>query len=206
MKVKILITGFEPFFVRPKNPSWTAAQRAVQKNKEAGEPYDMVCYQIPVLWHGANGKDGAWEAIQAAVRQEKPDCLICMGESAGIKEIHFETIAINKAGDVKDNADQQFECSQTGEVEIEKSGNASKRTTLPEQVISEYNRLYPNHTPVQTSDNAGRYLCNFVFYKSLTGYSDTQIPHRGFIHIGSEEQADDVSLLIQLIAKVVQEK
>ena len=92
MKTKILITGFEPFFGRAKNPSWTAAQRALQQNKDAGEPYDMVCYQIPVLWHGANGKDGAWEALQAAVRQEEPDCLICMGESAGIKEIHFETI------------------------------------------------------------------------------------------------------------------
>lgn len=206
MKTKILVTGFEPFFGRAKNPSWTAAQRAVQINKEAGSPYDMVCYQIPVLWHEANGKESAWEAIQAAVRQEKPDCLICMGESAGIKEIHFEMIAVNKASDLKDNADQQFERSQIGEVEIEKGGNASKRTTLPEQVISEYNRLYPDYTPVQASDNAGRYLCNLVFYKSLTRYSDAQIPHRGFIHIGSQQQADDVSLLIQLIANAVKGK
>ena len=79
MKTKILITGFEPFGGSKTNPSWTAAQKAVEENKKAGEPYHMVCREIPVLWRAANGKPGTWEAIQQAVKEEKPDCLICMG-------------------------------------------------------------------------------------------------------------------------------
>ncbi len=203
--MKILITGFGPFPGVSKNPSWTVVQKVVEENKKAGSPYEMVCHQIPVLWHDADGELGSWPSIEAAVKAENPDCLICLGAEIGINEICFETVAVNTADTLKDNAGNQFKPHQTRDVDIETDGPSNKRTTLPEQVISEYNRLYPHppHTPVVPSTDAGTYLCNFVFYKSLVDYSDAQIPHRGFIHVGSDEQAADAAHLIQLIAQAI---
>lgn len=203
--MKLLITGFEPFDGKKTNPSWAVAETSVQYHRDHGNPeIEMVCREIPVEWQTT------WTAISKAVEEIQPDCLICLGFAGGSNSIRIETCARNEAIADKDNCGNYFDKNQQKiqkKVPLEPGQTQTYPTTLPvEWLIKAYESQKPKpNDPIITSDDAGGYLCNLAFYKTMAHLS--QIKYRGFIHVGESQTIDKSgSLVIQLIANWVYKK
>lgn len=200
--MKLLITGFEPFDGDETNPSWAIAQECVKYHLAHGNPeIEMFCREIPVEWQTT------WTEISKAVEEIQPDCLICLGLSSECKGIQIETVARNEAKCYTDNCGEYFDKNQgksgrTVVLEPEKSETYS--TTLPvEWLIDAYNSHNPKPiNPIITSDNAGGYLCNLAFYKTMAHLPE--VKYRGFIHVGKLKTIEkSAAIAIQLIANWV---
>ncbi len=203
--MKLLITGFEPFGGDPINPSWAVAQASVKYHLAHGNPeIEMVCREIPVLWQTT------WTAISKAVEEIQPDCLICLGFSEKDKSIRIETCARNEAICCTDNCEEYFDKYQetsSEKVALEPNKPQFLPTTLPVvDLIDAYKSHNPKPSdPLITSDDAGGYLCNLAFYKTMAHLP--QIKYRGFIHIGKSKTIEESgAIAIQLIAQWVLEQ
>ena len=158
----VLVSGFGPFGVNARNPTGEVA-RALDGRVIGGVPLSGI--ELPVEW-GA-----AFEALQKAAAATRPRALVMFGV-ADRTGVSVETTARNWRGARADMSGQ-------GAVEpgpIEDAGPASLNTTLPETLAAAVSPL-----PCTPSDDAGDYLCNFVFYRALR--SLPEVPMRGFVHV-----------------------
>ena len=83
--MKILLTAFEPFAGERVNPAMEAA--ALLGDSVAGAK--LVCISVPVVF----GK--SVDVVTAAIRREKPDAVLCIGQAGGRFELTPERVAIN---------------------------------------------------------------------------------------------------------------
>ena len=92
--MKILVTGFEPFGGEDINPSWEAVERL-----RAPEGTELVKLRLPVVFREAG------ELLAAAMKRERPDLVLCIGQAAGRAAITPERLGVNLMGaSIPDNA------------------------------------------------------------------------------------------------------
>jgi pyroglutamyl-peptidase len=190
--INLLVTGFGPFQVFDKNPS---ADLIAAINGSKFLNVDIRGIVLPVSWQDA------WPLIQDAVETFKPKGLLSFG-LAPEPCIRFETTARNYIDFDRDVNGFVPQNNHTGL--ILPDAPSIYQSTLPFEWLLEgfsYIDKSANPTtkplPTRFSNDAGGYLCNFVFYKMMHFYQET-IPFRGLIHIpayGSwssfEEFSDD---------------
>ncbi len=196
MKPKILITGFQPFDGAKTNPSWEAAKR-VQK---AGSPFaEIICREIPVMWHEGEIYKSTWQAIQDEVKWIQPDCLISIGQGPSNT---IECTGINKAIVYHDNEHKYYN-GENGEkpLETDKPMSFSIPATLPcNWLLENFPFGESNIARLNRSDDAGGYLCNIALYMPLIHLN--QIAYSGFFHTNeTDESINGVVLAIQMIAE-----
>ena len=162
----ILVTGFEPFGAQSKNASWEAVKRL--PDTIAGHTVKKL--RLPVVFGAAS------DAIKAFAELERPAFVFPVGEAGGRRFITPETTAVNRRCAVPDNADY---CPQQGAPCVP-GGAESLRTPVPVGKIAK--RLQAAGYAVEPSDNAGTFVCNDTFYRTLHSLAD-----RGtvidFIHV-----------------------
>ena len=158
----VLVTGFGPFGVNARNPTGEVA-RALDGRRIWEVAVHGV--ELPVEW------DAAFDALQGATAAFRPCALVMFGvaDRAGVS---VESTARNQRGARPDVQGRGGELA--GPIEAE--GPARLATTLPESLAAAVGPL-----PCTPSDDAGDYLCNFVFYRALR--SLTEVPLRGFVHV-----------------------
>jgi pyroglutamyl-peptidase len=164
-----LITGFEPYGGRGRNPAGEIATR-LDGSEVAG--VRIVGRNLPVAF-------AALDAIVAATLAEvDPSIVISLGLCPGEAVIRLERVAINVADfDIPDNQ---------GMVLIDRpldAGDAAARfATLPLRPIQA--ALLAAGIPARLSSSAGTYLCNKALYKFLGAIerSGKAVPC-GFIHL-----------------------
>ena len=83
--MKVLVTGFEPFGGETVNP----AQQIVERLPQQVAGAQVVRRIVPCVF----GR--SIEAVRQAVEQERPDVVICIGQSGGRDAICPERVAIN---------------------------------------------------------------------------------------------------------------
>lgn len=166
---KLLVTAFEPFDGETINPSLeTIHHLAGIKFEEAR----VETLELPVDRHRAI------EIAAAAIRENRPDIMIMLGEAHDRFRINPERIAINVDDfRIADNAG-----NQPIDEPIIEGGPVAYFSTLPVRAIT--NRLLEAKIPAAVSNTAGTYLCNRIFYSVMhliaTEGLDTQA---GFIHL-----------------------
>ena len=158
----VLVTGFGPFGVNARNPTGEVA-RALDGGRVWGVALHGV--ELPVEW------DAAFEALQAAAAACQPRALVMFGvaDRAGVS---VESTARNHRGARPDVRGRGGDLVGP----IEAGGPARLETTLPASLAAAVGPL-----PITPSDDAGDYLCNFVFYRALRSLLD--VPLRGFVHV-----------------------
>lgn len=164
--MKILVTAFGPFDGRSENASSLALRELKMAFPEIHTrilPVDSVI---------------APARLKQALLVIRPDALILLGEAAGSKSIRLETTAWNELDfKIPDIAGRQPEG-----ISICPSSPTILRATLPMKKLQ--SRLETNGHEVILSNNAGRYLCNQVFYVALDWLRVRAIPcPAGFIHL-----------------------
>jgi pyroglutamyl-peptidase len=164
-----LVTGFEPYGGRGRNPAGEVAAR-LDGSEVAG--VRVVGRNLPVKFAALD------EAVAATLAEVDPAAVISLGLCPGEAVIRLERVAINVADfEIPDN---------DGLVLIDRpldaAGAAARFATLPLRRVQE--TLLAAGIPARLSNSAGTYLCNKALYRFLDAIErrGKAVPC-GFIHL-----------------------
>ena len=166
---RALVTGFEPFGENAANPS---AELALSFDGETAGEFQIAGRVLPVEYGTSGGLLVEW------LHELRPERVICCGLAAASSAVRVETIAFNlddspfpdNAGIVRENV---YICA---------TAPASLRATLPvERIITDCSA---RGIPIESSNDAGRYVCNHVFFRLMNELREARLPiAAGFIHL-----------------------
>ena len=165
----ILITGFEPYDGRNRNPAHEAMTK-LHGRTIAGRT--IVGRGLPVSF--GRFPDIATELIA----ELNPSTVVSLGLWPGASLIRIERIAVNIADfGIPDNegilAVDEF---------VDPNGAAALMSTLPVRAIEQ--ALLAQGIPATVSANAGTYLCNICLYSFLmAAQHHSEAVNCGFIHV-----------------------
>jgi pyroglutamyl-peptidase len=165
--MKLLLTAFDPFGGDTVNP----AQEAVKLVPERIAAVDIVKLEVPTVFRKSIDK------LAAAIEQEKPDVVLCVGQAGGRFEVTPERVAINvDDARIPDNEGNQ----PVGA--IYDDGPAAYFATLPIKAMVK--AIRDAGLPAAVSNTAGTFVCNHIMY-GLLYHLDKHFPHirGGFIHV-----------------------
>jgi pyroglutamyl-peptidase len=168
--MRVLISGFESFGGRKINP--TALLIEALQNKDIPIPPGLKVDQIllPVTF------EQSFYHLQNKINVFNPDVVMCFGLSAKSDAIKLEALAVNRIdADIQDNNGVQ-----PREQMINHLGEPTYAATLPLQGIESV--LNEAGIPVTISNDAGSYVCNYVFYRMMESNQDS-LRLCGFIHV-----------------------
>ncbi|MBE7185173.1 MAG: pyroglutamyl-peptidase I [Methylobacterium mesophilicum] len=165
---RVLVTGFGSFPGVPANPTEELI-RALRA--ECGEGLDFRCELLAVEYQSVP------QRLEALGAEFEPDIAIHFGVSRNSRAFDIETVARNAVCTVKpDNAGYVPRGAAI------RAGEGALRSTLPVETIRL--ALEAQDLPVALSDDAGDYLCNFIFYLSRGMHVPPFAPKlAGFIHV-----------------------
>lgn len=165
--MKILLTGFDPFGGEEVNPSLEAV-----KHVTAPSGAELIKLEVPTVF-GAS-----IDAVLKAMRQHRPDAVVCVGQAAGRAGITPERVAINIAdASLPDNAGNQ-PCDEP----IYPDGDAAYFSTLPVKAMVA--AIQAAGLPASLSNTAGTFVCNQLLYGVLY-HIKKEFPNTlgGFLHV-----------------------
>ena len=166
--MKILITGFDPFGGESVNPAFEAVK--LLPDTIAG--VQILKLEVPTQFLRAG------EVLEAAMKEHRPDVVLCIGQAGGRAAITPEKVAINLMdGRIPDNAGYQ-----PVDVPIREDGATAYFSTLPVKAIVQ--KMKASGIPAALSYTAGTYVCNYLMY-TLLYLIDKKFPdvRGGFIHV-----------------------
>ena len=166
--MKILLTAFDPFGGEPVNP----AQQAVEAVKDCIAGAEIVKCIVPTVF----GK--SIETVYAAMKKEKPDLTLCIGQAGGRIGMTPERVAINlNDARIKDNEGQQ-----PFDTKIFEDGPDAFFTLLPVKAMVD--KMLKAGIPASLSYTAGTFVCNHLMYGVLY-YISKEFPGMkgGFMHV-----------------------
>lgn len=184
MLESILLTGFGPFGRHARNASEEAVRRLDGVEVEG---FVLRALPLPVQFERATA------ALEEALESPPVAVLACgvHDEPGGL--FRLELGAKNERHYAIADVDGQV--VQDGVVEV--GGPAVVYSTLPVAAIKQ--TLDAAGLPAELSDDAGRYLCNAVFY-----WVARRVTPAGFLHVPSAlDRVDDVVRALRLSAEVL---
>ena len=165
---KLLITGFDPFGGESANPAFEAMR--LLPDEIVG--FKLCKLEIPTefIRSGVILKD--------ALRAERPDAVLCVGQAGGRTAITPERVAINLMdARIPDNAGYQ-----PVDTPIVPDGPTAYFSTLPVKAIVE--QIQSAGLPAAVSNTAGTYVCNSLLYTLLhTAALEYPGLRGGFLHV-----------------------
>jgi pyroglutamyl-peptidase len=166
--MKVLLTGFEPYWDYPVNSSWEVAEKVVTRGVVG---VDIVIEQVPVSFSRVH------VALREAVEKHSPDLLIMLGQSSVTDRIKLERVALN----MMDSAMGDNDGVKPNEEPIYKDEDGALFTSLPiKQLRSAIEAMGIN---VKISNSAGLYVCNRAYYEALRLCREREGLHAIFIHL-----------------------
>jgi pyroglutamyl-peptidase len=169
MRVRLLVTGFEPFGGQSVNPS----ERIVRRITSAAPAGIVVSTRVlPVSYRRA------FEPVADALVGEHPHGALLLGLGNGRATMDFERFGVNWRGaPLPDNDGVRI----AGEA-IDPAGPAAYFSTLPVDEIVAACRSAG--APAAASSHAGTFLCNQVLYQTLRHCGRHDLRCRaGFLHL-----------------------
>lgn len=168
MRLKILLTGFEPFGAETINP----AQEIVKSINLEMSDVEIHKAILPVSFLQSK------KAIEDLMTEIQPDAVISLGQSGGCSEIKIERFAINLNDTLKPDNDGDTPCDR----KIYEDGANAYFATLPMKKI--VSKIRDNGIPSVLSNSAGLYVCNNVMYSVLHYIESHKMNTKaGFIHV-----------------------
>ena len=166
--MKILMTAFDPFGGDEVNP----ALEAVKHCDVSGLAAEVIKLEIPTVF----GK--SIDKVAEAMRREKPDVVLAVGQAGGRFDLTPERVAIN----VDDARIPDNEGNQPIDQPIFADGEPAYFASLPVKAIVK--SIQGIGLPASVSNTAGTFVCNHIMYGILYTI-DKEMPNTrgGFIHV-----------------------
>ncbi len=165
--MKILLTAFEPFGGEATNASLEAMKRI-----RAPQGIELIRLEVPTVFARAG------ESVLRAVREVKPDAVICLGQAAGRAAVTPERVAINvRDASIPDNAGNMPQ-----DEPVVPGGPAAHFSTLPIRAMTD--AALKAGVSAVISNSAGTFVCNDLMYTLLHALDNACLQIRGgFIHV-----------------------
>lgn len=176
MGKSILVTGFAPFGGESINPSF----EAVKNLPDCISGVRIVKRELPVTYAGA--PKILKELIEAETGADQLDAnpllaVICFGQAGRSDTIRIEQLAVNEMTSKSPDNDGVL---HNGD-KIAEHGPDSYETTLPTDTLIA--ALTGAQLPASRSFDAGKYVCNTIFYNLMGLAAEHDIPQAGFVHV-----------------------
>ncbi len=178
--MRVLISGFEAFGEHKINPTALIVEALNQGLIASPSTLTVDQILLPVTFKEAFIK------FDKKIQTFNPDVIISFGV-ANRDSIELENVALNYI----DARIQDNEGEQPRKRPICLNGPPSYLSTLPIQGIE--SRLKEARIPVRISNDAGAYVCNYLFYKLMESNQDT-FRLCGFIHVPPIEKMSQSQL------------
>ena len=167
-KMKILVTGFDPFGGETVNPAYEAVKMLPEQIAGA----EIIKLEIPTVFSKSS------VAVEEGIQKYNPDIVINVGQAGGRSHITIEQVAINLAdARIPDNAGEQ----PLNEA-LQPDGDTAYFATVPIRAMVKH--VQEHGLPCSISYTAGTYVCNCVMYNVLY-MTQKKYPNikAGFIHV-----------------------
>ncbi|MBA3700023.1 MAG: hypothetical protein H0W78_14335 [Planctomycetes bacterium] len=181
----VLITAFKPFAQRKVNGSETVAE-ALRK--------DLPGVQVKVLVLEVGWKEPSAK-LPLMAQKLRPRVLIGLGEGA-VGSVMVEQVAHNYR--VGPDVFGQPPADRL----VERGGPLERRSTLAFNTAWQLSR----EIAVASSDDAGDYLCNALFYTAL-GDLGVAVERVGFVHLppqGNEDDKDYSDRFVPILRELIE--
>lgn len=207
-KLNVLVTGYGPFMTIKENPS-DAVRVEVEKGFE--EAFDKDTSQVELI-HSENlvvEKDVVDECLQRLDnkikdhQKENPGehyLVIHLGVSAGLK--HPEVCLERQCTNAKCFVSQNKYIKGTNDP-ICPSQPPTHSLTTPLPLNSLYSSLKPSQPCLRLSTDPGTYLCNYIYYQSLSTFSGCPSVHPLFIHVPNSFKESVIMPSVQTVYDLV---
>ncbi|KAJ8679066.1 hypothetical protein QAD02_014853 [Eretmocerus hayati] len=195
----ILVTGFGPFKDNKINASWEAVKLLpdlFKSNPETSQ-INLIIEEIPVAYKIVSSK------IQELWEQHKPSIIMHVGLSTKANCLVIECEANSKGYDQPDILNEHPDENEVDQEILQSTCDVQKIC----QIVNEESNV--SDCKACTSCDAGRYLCEYIYYQSLS----LRNPLVLFVHVppkdvyGFEKTAHGLlRILIHLIECAVEKK
>jgi len=180
----ILLTGFGLFGGLQENPSWSAVKEVNKTWEEANTR--LIIKEIPVTYDYIDNQ------IPVLLDDSKPDIVIHVGVNSHSKDvINLETCAhsygYNKSDANKCHCNPSKHCHQECLYTSVNTG----------EIFAKCNGSYP---PVAMSCNAGRFLCEYVYYTSMKHSHNAPVL---FVHVPLLTYDVTLEVVTKVLLKIV---
>ena len=165
--MKLLLTAFDPFGGEKVNPALEAVKLVHSKIGTV----KVTKLEVPTVFRKSIN------TVVKAIKKEKPDVVLCIGQAGGRFEITPERVAINvDDARIKDNEGNQ----PIGP--IFEDGENAYFSTLPIKAMVQ--KIREAGLPASVSNSAGTFVCNHLMYGVLYHLKKSFPSVRGgFIHV-----------------------
>ncbi len=178
--MKILISGFKPFLGESLNPSELLVEQLQEKHPAISTIVLPVEFQIAFL------------NLKNKIQEISPDVVIMLGQAAGRKNICLEKIALNWRQSTQ--PDESGYLPETTMIHTDRE--LAVMTSFP--VDSMYSKLKQLQHPVEISFSAGTYVCNDLYFKTLTEFPNLKSLFIHFPLIPEQQKINDDRLAMKL--------
>lgn len=164
----LLVTGFGPFPGMPANPSQRLAHRLGRMRRPALADVPICVRILPTTWD-------AVAHVPALISDLAPSAILMLGVAGRRKAVCVESRAVNAAADAPD-ARRRHPMGRA----VKPGAPAVLRATAEVQRL----RARLRTVPAAVSRDAGRYLCNALYFEVLAALASgkTSVP-AVFVHV-----------------------
>lgn len=201
--MRILLTGFEPYWDYPENSSWAVAEKVTACGISG---VDIVAEQMPVSF------ERVATALRNAVEKHRPDLIIMLGQSGGSDRVKLERVALNMMDSKLADKDGVI----PNEEPINPNTPTALFTNMP--IKSLRTAIEEQGVAVKISNSCGLYVCNHLYYEALLLCQEQPQIRAIFVHLPFYEgqpsaklgkptmPLDDMTRAIQTIIKETYDK
>lgn len=166
--LKVLLTGFEPYWDYPENSSWEVARELASSGIDGVE---LAAELMPVRFSSVA------QALHTAVQRHNPDMIIMLGQSGGSDRVKLERVALNMMdARIPDN-----DCYIPNEETVYAGAPPALFTAMPIKRLCA--AIEEQGIAVKISNSCGLYVCNRLYYETLMLCRENPSLKALFVHL-----------------------
>jgi pyroglutamyl-peptidase len=170
-KLRILVTGFEPFPGAPYNPTQPLVARLTRLRRPALADVELSSHIFPVTYGAVDRQ------LPELLRRYRPQALLMFGLAARTSWVRIETRARNAVTMLWPDADHTR--VRRGSI----AGSADAMAFGP-HTAKLLRAALATGIDSRLSRNAGSYLCNYLSWRAIEAVNGSESPHlAAFIHV-----------------------
>ncbi len=170
-KLRILVTGFEPFPGAPYNPTQPLVARLTKLRRPALDDVELTSHIFPVTYSAVDRQ------LPELLKKHRPEALLMFGLATRTSFLRIETRARNAVTMLWPDADH----TRGRKGSIAAGADAMVFGPHTERLLRV---ALATGVDARTSNNAGSYLCNYLSWRAIEATKRDDGPHlAAFIHV-----------------------
>lgn len=167
----VLVTGFGPFPGAPFNPSGPLVRKLAGRRRPAFADIRLLAHVFPTSYRAVD------HDLPRLIVEHHPDAILMFGLATRSRHVRIETQARNTLSSFPDASGRTAKASA-----IAAHARSSLQVRAPRSVLLHAARR--GRIPARLSRDAGRYLCNYLYWRGLEAATQSGGPRLVvFIHI-----------------------